>query len=121
MHVQHPRRPGPLVQIVDILRHDQQLARPVRVEPRQFAMRPVGLDARERRAPRVVEAVHQRRITGERVGRANVLDPVAFPQAVRSAERRQAAFGGDAGAGQDEKRARLVHRVGRAQLSALRG
>ena len=44
VHVEQPRRPGALVQVVDILRDDQQLARPFGIEPRQRAMRGIGLD-----------------------------------------------------------------------------
>ena len=102
MHMKQPLRPGPLVQIVDILRDQQQLARPFRIEPRQRAMRGIGLDGPELGPPRVVECMDQRRIAGEGFGRRDILDAMAFPQPVRPAKGREPAFGGDAGAGQDD-------------------
>ena len=44
MHVQHPLRAGPLVEVVDILGDDQQVSRPFGVEPRQRFVGRVGLD-----------------------------------------------------------------------------
>ena len=82
MHVEQPLRSGALVQVVDILRDQQQLARPFRIEPRQRLVRGVRLDRRELRPPRIVEGVNQRRIAAERLGRADILDPMALPQAV---------------------------------------
>ena len=49
MHVQQPPRPGALVQVVDILRHDQQIALPCRIQLGQRTMRGIGLDPGERR------------------------------------------------------------------------
>ena len=46
--------------------------------------------------------MNQRGIAAERLGRRDILDAVAFPQAIRPAERRQAAFGGNSGPGQDD-------------------
>ena len=93
MHVEQPLRARALVQVVDILGDQQQLARPLGVEPRQRVVRRIGLDRSELRPPRVVESVNQRRIAAEGLGRADVLDPMPFPQAVGPAEGREAAFG----------------------------
>ena len=101
MHVEQPLRPRALVQVVDILRDEQQLARPLGIEPRERLVRRIGLDRSELLAPRIVESVDQRRIAAESLGRRDVLDTMAFPQAVRTAEGREAAFGRHAGAGQD--------------------
>ena len=75
VHMQHSLRPGALVQIVDVLRDDQQFARPPCIQPRQRPMRRIWFDRRQRRPPRVVKAVHQHRIARQRFGRAHVLDP----------------------------------------------
>ena len=93
MHVDEPRGAGAFVKIVDVLRDQQQLARPCVVEPRQRAMRGIGLDLCELRPPRIVECVHELRIAGECLGGGDILDPVPFPQAVSPPERRQPAFG----------------------------
>ena len=79
MHVQQPPRPGALVQIVDILRDDQQLARPFGIEPRQRRVSGVGLPLGELRPPRIVKGVHQRRIARERFRRADILNAMVFP------------------------------------------
>ena len=101
MHVDQPLRSGALVQIVDILGDQQQLARPLSIEPRQRLVRVIWLDGPQPRPPRVVEGVDQRRVPPIRLGRGDVLDPVAFPQPVGPAEGREPAFGGNAGSGQD--------------------
>ena len=109
MHVQQPLRAGALVQVVDILGDDQQFARPFGVEPRQRAMRRIGLDRRRAGAARVVEAVDQRGIARERLGRRDILDPMAFPQPVRPAKGGEAALGRNAGAGEDDDVADFAH------------
>ena len=98
---EQPLRPGALVQVVDILGHQQQLAWPCGVEPRQSDMRRIGLDRGKRRPASIVESVDQLRIARIGLGRAHVLDAMSFPQAVRPAECGDAALGRDARAGQD--------------------
>ena len=92
MHVQQPLRPGALVQIVDILGDEQQLARPFGIEPRQRLVRGIGLDRRQ-----ALPAGHRRmsepaRGPGGKPRACNILDPVALPQSVGAAEGRQAAL-----------------------------
>lgn len=100
--VDQAARAGTFVEVVYILRHDQQVAGPFGVEPGERTVRCVGLDAGKCAAALVVEAVDRRSVSRQRLGRADVLDAVAFPQAVGAAEGREAAFGGDAGTGQDD-------------------
>ena len=102
MHMQQPLRPRPLMQIIDILRDDEQLARPFRIEPRDRAMGSVGLDLGQPRPPRVIKFVHQRGIANERLGRRDILDPMPLPQAVRRPERSQPALCANPRAGQDD-------------------
>ena len=92
VHVEQALGPGALVQVVDILRDDQQLARPFGIEPRQRVMRGVGLDLAEPRPPRVVELVDQRRIAAIGLGRRDVLDAMPLPQAVRRRGRSPGRF-----------------------------
>ena len=62
----------------------------------------LGSTVAELRPPRVVECVNQRRIAPKGLGRGDILDAVAFPQAIGAAEGGEAAFGRYAGAGQDD-------------------
>ena len=72
MHVEQPRGAGALVQIVDVLRHHEDLARPVALEPGKRQMRCVGRHAgvAQLRAAQIVEALHQLGIA--RDGRGNI-------------------------------------------------
>ena len=63
----------------------------------------------------VVEGLHQFRIALESFGRGDILDTVTFPEAVRSAERRNSAFRRDAGAGKDDNRTNVWHRAVKAR------
>ena len=110
MHVDQPLRAGPLVQIVDILRDEQELARPFLIQPRQRPMRRVRLDGPELGPPLVVEGVDQRRIARESLGRADILDAMPLPQPVGPAKGREPAFRGNTGAGEDDDQLNCSHR-----------
>lgn len=97
------------MQIVDILCHDQQLARPCPVERRQRFMRGIGLDLRKFRPALIIEMMHQHRIARQRFGRADILDPMPLPQAVRATKSRKAAFGGNTCAGEDDNVPNVWH------------
>ena len=94
MHMEQRNRAGALMQIVDILRHDQHRMRPIAFEPRQRFVRGVGLDIAgdELMSARVVEGMYAFRIAGEGFGRRNLLDPVLGSNAIRIAEGVQAGF-----------------------------
>ena len=92
MHVQQPRRPGALMQIVDILCDQQQLTRPFGIQSCERLMSGIGLDSSKLCPPGVVEGVNESGIPAESLGRANILDPVALPQSVGATEGRQAAL-----------------------------
>ena len=117
MHVDEVARPGALVQVVDVLGHHQHLARPVLLEAGERFVRGVRLNAgaEQLAAALVVEALHGGRLAGKSLGRRDLLEPPALPQAVGAAKARQAGFDRDAGAGQHDDRAaggnlgRLVH------------
>ena len=79
VHVEHPFRTGPLVQIVDILSDDQQFARPFRIKPRQRLMRGIGLHVPQPFAPRIIEFLDELRIAEERLRRRHILHPVPLP------------------------------------------
>src|SRR5262249_37062662 len=75
------------------------------------AVRGVGLHAAELRAALLVEAPHRAAVARPRLGRRDVLGPVALPQPAMVAERAHAGIRRHAGAGQhDHVRApRRVH------------
>ncbi|MNY14805.1 hypothetical protein D3C86_1479940 [compost metagenome] len=93
----------PVVQVVDVLRHQQEVAPPTRRQIGQGPVRGVGHHLGQMPPSLVVEVLHQRRISREAFGRRHVLDAVPLPQAVRGAEGRHAGFCRDAGAGQDDE------------------
>ena len=107
MHVNDARRTGALMQIVDILRHESQCAAALReagFEPRQRGMGGVGRSGEQIAPTRIVKRMHQRRIAGEGLGRRELHRIVALPQRrARPAKDAEAAFGGDARAGEDEE------------------
>jgi hypothetical protein len=110
MHVQHAGGAGALVQIVDVLGDDQQLAIERPVQPGQCRVGRVGRGRQHPGAAQVVEALDQRGIAGEGLWRGDILDPVLLPQSILGAERPEAALGADAGAGQDHDVAKRAHR-----------
>src|SRR4029078_7000892 len=83
MHVDQPLRSGALVQVIDILRNETKVARPLLVQPRQRQMRRVRLDGPELFATSIIEGVHKRGVARERVGGANVLAPMSLPHHTR--------------------------------------
>ena len=88
MHVDEPPAPGPLMQVVDVLRDQQKPAIVPGLEVRERPVRGVRLDARgkQRPAAAVVEPVNQVWIALECVGGRDFLYPVVFPQAVHTPE-----------------------------------
>ena len=86
MHVQQPLRSRALVQIVDVLRDQQQLAGPFGIQPGQGLVGSVGLDRPQLCPTGVVEGVNQRGVAAKSLGGADILDPMPFPQSVRAAK-----------------------------------
>jgi hypothetical protein len=117
VHVQHPLRPGALVQIIDILRDYQQFAYPVRVEIGQRLVRGIGLDRSERAAALIVEVEHQRAIERQRLGRTYLFDTAPLPQPIRPAKGRKPALRRNARAGEDDD----VGDVGHARMITREG
>ena len=65
MHVKQPFCSGALMQVIDILRDNQEVAWPFGIEPRQRQMRRIGLDYVQLCTSCIVEFVDQPRIAGE--------------------------------------------------------
>ena len=117
MHVEESARAAAFVQVVDVLRYDEQVAAMLPVEPPKRLMGRVWLHGAERCAAGVVKLLHQHRIAGEGLRRRDVLHPVTLPQSVRAPESGHAAFGGDACPGQNDDGLRLVCHQGFLQSS----
>ena len=103
MHVEQIPRAGPVVQVVHILRDQEQVAAPFPLQAGQGEVGGIGLHQGEAAPPFVVETVDQRRVPVEGLRRGHVLHPVLLPEAVGGAKGAQPAFGGDAGAGEDHE------------------
>jgi hypothetical protein len=80
VHVEDAASARALVKVVDILRDDQQLARPFSIKPSQRQVRRVRLHFLQPRPPRVVETLHERGIAREPFRSRHVLDAVVLPQ-----------------------------------------
>lgn len=102
MHVQHPLAAGAFMQVIDILRDQQEVVPQPLFQIRQRAVSGVGRDLRRLQlaAARVVKRLHQRRVALIAFRRGDVFDLVLFPQPVRGAEGANARFGRNAGPGQ---------------------
>jgi len=97
------------MQIINILRNDQQFARPLFIQRRQRAMRWVWLNFMQFRPTLIIKAVHKRSIAGERLWRADILDAMPFPKTFRPAKGGKAAFGGNASSCQDNDVVDVLH------------
>jgi hypothetical protein len=98
-------RSGRFVQMVDILRYQQEFAREFPLQPCQRLMRRVGPDRRKAAPALVVEFVHLVWIAGEALRGRDLAEIDLRPDAVLVAEGVHARFGGYAGAGEDHDRA----------------
>ena len=76
------------MKIVDILSHEQELARPLIIQLAERSMGGIRLDGIELGSARIVKSVDQIRVTSERLGSSDVFNPVAFPKAIRAAKGR---------------------------------
>ncbi len=95
MHMQQAFGPCPFVQIVDILRHQKQIAAPFGIEPRQRIMRGIWLHLLNAFAAHIVETQHKVRVAGKGLGRGDIFNLMLFPQSTRTAKRINTALGTD--------------------------
>ena len=103
VHVDEAAGAGPVVEVVHVLGHQQELARPGALELDEGVVRGIGLVGGEAPPPLVVEAVDQLRIPPEGLRGGNVLQAVALPQPVPIPEGAHAALRRDAGASQEHQ------------------
>lgn len=92
VHVVHPPGATPLVQVVDVLRDEEQVVAEVLLEPGERPVGGVGSRPQQPRATLVVEPLHQVGVGLERLGRRDRHRVVALPQPVGVAEGRQPAL-----------------------------
>ncbi len=102
VEVVHPSRAGSLVEVVDVLGHDEQVVADRVLKAGQGPMGVVGFDEVQRGAALVVEAVHEVGVVVVRLRRGDLHRVVALPQSARVAEGRKAALGGDSCSGEDD-------------------
>jgi hypothetical protein len=93
----------PVVQIIDVLRHKQEVAFPPCRQVRQRPVRRIGPHLGQLSPPLIIEVLHQRRIDRIAFGRRHILDPMPAPQPVRRPKGRHAALGRYPGSGQDDE------------------
>src|SRR4029453_12399013 len=91
----------PLVEVIDVLRDEREALAQGFLESSEGGVRGVRRDFEELAPASVVEVEDAARVPRVRLGRGDVLDSVLLPQAAGGPERRDAALGGDAGAGED--------------------
>ena len=99
MQVNHPFRPGLLVQAVDILRDQREASAMTLLQLGESQVRGIWLHPGELAPARVVEAVHQRRVPREGFRRGHLLHPVAPGFQQRGGERLVIGDGHAAGGG----------------------
>jgi hypothetical protein len=95
-------RASALVQVVDVLRTEEVAAWELRFKLGQSDVRGVGIDFLPLRAPGGIEGPNAGGIAAPGIGRADILDSEASPQAVFGTEGGQAAFSADACTGEYE-------------------
>ena len=101
VHMDQPPRPRAFVQIIDILRHNGEHPRPVRIQRSERPVRGIGLRGLDVGAALIVKAEDQIGVTRKGFGRGDIFYAVLFPQAAFIPKGADAAFCADARAGQD--------------------
>jgi len=102
MHVDEARRAGALVEVVDVLRAEEEAVAEVGFELSEGVMRGIRHGGLSRGASGGVELPDKRGIAVKRFGSADVFDAVAGPESVGGTEGGQTALRADAGAREDE-------------------
>ena len=91
-------RAGRLVQAVDVLRHGEDAACVLLLQPRQRVMGGVRPGIAKPPPAEIVEFVHAGRIAGEALGRCHLFEIELLPQPAFVAERAEPALGRKPGA-----------------------
>ena len=102
VHVKEADRACTLVEVVDVLRAEEEAVAEVGFELSESAVGGVGSGGLRGGSAGGVKLPDEGGIALEGFGSADVLDAMAGPEAVGGAEGGEAALGADAGAGEDE-------------------
>ncbi len=86
VHMEQLFRPSSLMEIIDILRHNQQSSIPIRIQPRQRVVRRIWFHFLNSCAAHIVKAQHKIGIAGKCLRGRHILDAVLFPQAAATAK-----------------------------------
>jgi hypothetical protein len=124
MHVDDPPRPCALVQIVDVLRHQGEMAAALgerRLESRQRSMGGVGFGVEEVAAAQIIERENVIGIAGEGFRRRQLhrVEPRPDPLPALVAKRAEPALSRNPGAGQNEDLPARAHSSGNPTLRRL--
>lgn len=102
MHLQHVPRAGPLVKIIDVLRHDEKVAVMVGFKFGKGKVSCIGLCIPTVRSSKIIELVDKARIAGKALGRCHFFKVVLRPQPALISECSETALGRDSRAGEND-------------------
>ncbi len=103
MNLDDAFRTSALVKAIDVLSHEQETIAQAFLHGRQGAVAGVWLNRLRLVPAERIEPPDELRIPNEAFRRGHIFDTMLLPQPVRVAERGQAAFRGNTGAGQDKQ------------------
>ena len=98
MHMQQALHPCPFVQIIHILRHQQQIARPCRIQPRERIMRGIWFHLLNMFAAHIVKAQYKVGVTRKGLRCSHIFYLMLLPKAPCAAKGINPALGTDASA-----------------------
>ena len=118
MHMNEVLASRLLMQVVDVLRHDQYAPRHLPLEKRKRVMSRVGLNVRraQRPSPGVVKLMNTHWVFGEGFRRSDILYAIALPDAAFISERVDAGFRRNSGARQNNDRAAIADRAAHSPM-----
>jgi hypothetical protein len=102
MHMDEGLGARRLVQGVDVLRHRQNVASVLVLEPGKGVVRRIRPSLLQPAAPEIIELVHLDGIAREACGRRHLVEIEACPKTVLAAERAKPALGREPRAGEDD-------------------
>ena len=100
VHMAHLGAATAFMQVIHILRDQEDLTVKLPLQSRERAVCQIGLRRRQLIAARVVKSIDQVRVSSKGLRRGDFHGVVVFPEPVRIAKGRQSRFGRHAGSGQ---------------------
>ena len=103
VHVKNLLGAASLMEIVNILRHENDLTIERLLQSRQSQMAPIWFDASEKPLPAlIIKPLHQDRVTGKALGRSDIFDSMPFPQTINPTKGLNPGLRRDACSGEDD-------------------